>query len=215
MGGIMIGLIPSVNNFQAIYRRSVAYLCNSPFAAEVISSLDESPLHLGILITEQGGCEYVPPYDRRCPRYLDGGIIFWNINKTVETMDFAYNDPRLGLNEARRENVPWNREISFPGRVMEVFFGPRTRLGLLTPSMCLMHEMGHALQYFSDSNAFLQLHNNNYMELENINVRAIEATVVQELRNLGYGETARWDYAHINHYPGGRAWPNWLRWFYG
>jgi hypothetical protein len=211
----MLGLIPSINQFQNLYNTAISYLNHSPFAQEVISSLDNSPLHIGIMVIDHGGSEYIPPYSRKCPHYLDGGMICWNHTQSVNTTDFASNDPRLGPGESHRIDAPWNREQRWGAWILESVFGPRTRTGFLTPAVCLLHEMGHALQYISDPAQFQLLAQGNIGELENLNVRAIEATVVQELRGAGLTETARWDYMHQGHSPGGNAWPNWLRWFSG
>lgn len=210
----MLGLIPSVNGFQNHYRQAIAYLTQSQFATQIIRDLDQSPRHIGIMVISQGGSEYVPPYARRCPHYLDGGLINWNYTSVVNTTDFAGNDPRLVPGEEHRQNVPWSREQNWGAWLMEGIFGPRTRVGFLSEAMGLLHEMGHAMQYLSDPGGFQNLHQGNLMELENLNVRAIEATVAQELRAAGANETVRWDYMHQGHQPGGNAWPNWLSWLY-
>ncbi|GLQ91722.1 hypothetical protein [Dyella acidisoli] len=212
----MLGLIPNpaVGNFQGHYQQALAYLRRSQFASQIIQDLENAPQHIGILVQANGGSEYIPPYRNRCPHYLDGGLIVWNYTSTMNTTDFASNDPRLGPNEPHRQDAPWLREQSWGAWLMEGVFGPRTRVGQLSEAMGLLHEMGHAMQYLTDAAGFQNLDANNLMELENLNVSAIEATVAQELRSAGANEGIRWDYQHQGHYPGGNAWPNWLRWIH-
>ncbi|PUA46361.1 hypothetical protein C5U62_06435 [Pseudomonas protegens] len=58
-----------------------------------------------------------------------------------------------------------------------------------------MHELGHACQFLTNKAEFRQqLANKNILEVENINVNAIENTVAKELTAKNNKEGLRWDY---------------------
>ncbi|NBF02536.1 hypothetical protein GV819_09555 [Pseudomonas sp. Fl5BN2] len=58
-----------------------------------------------------------------------------------------------------------------------------------------MHELGHACQFLTNKVEFRrQLAARNILEVENINVNAIENTVAKELMEKNNKEGLRWDY---------------------
>jgi hypothetical protein len=210
----MLVTIPNPSFPQGLieYMSAIAYLRQSALAASIIDGLHASNLRTGVRIVNAGGSEYIPPYDARCQAVHTGGEIVWNASQQVPTYDMGPRNPHRDPNEGTRVRAPWTREQGWGAWVVEWVLGPRSRMGSMSPAVALLHEMGHATQYASDPAGFRNLAADNLIELENINVQAIEATVIHELRAQGHPENARWDYQH-GQFAGDHAeeWPARLR----
>ena len=80
------------------------------------------------------------------------------------------------------------------------------KTGSLSQHMCLIHELGHALQYANYPQKFLgikayktpagKLHSQT--ALEETNLYCVETPVALELNQLGATETPRWVYGHTD-----------------
>ena len=121
------------------------------------------------------------------------GSITWNVNRTLTATEVVGDEPGL---------TTWQKFLAA--------FTP-DKQALMSPAILLMHEMGHAYQFLSDQvvqeegNSFrdrLELASKRaevedygpLLELENINVNAIENTVANELTAKGSPEGIRWSY---------------------
>ncbi len=72
--------------------------------------------------------------------------------------------------------------------------------------MCLMNELGHALQYATYPDEFLNIKNDKKLQkhhvleaLEETNLGCVEIPIALELNAMGADETPRWDYQHTGH----------------
>lgn len=77
------------------------------------------------------------------------------------------------------------------------------RFGTLSPPMCLMHELGHALQYATYPEEFRAIKGDPSLQkvhvhnaLEETNLCCVEIPVAMELNDKGANETPRWVYDH-------------------
>ncbi len=209
----MLVLLPSPKiNFKKEYGECLVYLSQSNMAKSIIDDLDDADECIGVTIVKNaGGSKYDPPYHSGCPNAYTGGLITWDVGQDVRTIDYAPNDSFVGEDKSEaRPNAPWTKESGWKERLVEKLFGARTRTGRLTLAVCLIHEMGHAVQYLSDPTGFQHLEGSDLMELEKLNIQAVEVTVVQELRALGYNEGIRWSYGGQGRYNGTNHWNNWL-----
>lgn len=106
----------------------------------------------------------------------DGGIIKWA----------ALGDPTVEHQDFKKPDVPW---------LMEEY-----RSDVMRREVALIHEMGHVMQYLSNSALFdMSRMGRTASEarmsmIENLNVQAIEATVSRELRENGVRTAIRWSY---------------------
>lgn len=81
---------------------------------------------------------------------------------------------------------------------------PAKKYGRLSAPMCLMHELGHALQYATYPDQYRDIKgwdskSHAQHALETTNLQCVEIPVAIELSNLGFDETPRWDYGHTGH----------------
>ncbi len=123
-----------------------------------------------------------------------GGTIMWHPEMSLPVIDKAEHRPEL----------PWVDQNLGPRRFFKLFKGKRRdKLAAISPGVALIHEMGHAMQYFTckqqlvrgqDASTYRSLASS---EKESDNVAAIENTVVMELNAAGHDEGIRWEYLDL------------------
>ena len=186
---------------------ALKYLKRSNMASFVISELERTDKMLIIHVNSEGGDtnEYI--YPELCkakggcllkadagPICGKGGCVQWSALKNLKVKD--RKDKRKGLSkETVRPKVPW-------AKPKKSELGLSVVEGILPAPLLLIHEMGHAMQYLTDKKEFLarakvgmwNFKKPNFAELEQLNVQAIENTVIMELRQAGVDIGVRWDY---------------------
>lgn len=172
-----------------LFNTACKYLRNSNMATFILDSLEKAPQVITVEIGKGLEDRYYHP-QKISPQ--NGGKIWWDPTESLAVVDQAPS-PSIKYRKTRPD-VPWTKERTFLGRIKEKIRGPKDRHGIITPALCLLHEMGHAYQYLSDSQGYLSKKGIEGIELEHINVAAIENTVALELTGKGMLEGIRWDY---------------------
>ncbi len=181
-----------VTDQEARWCVSVAenYLRQSDLASFLWNELQRVPETLTIHVHHAGskviGNTWAPP---AVGAVNSAGNITWNVNRTLTATEVVGDEPGL---------TTWQKFLAA--------FTP-DKQALMSPAILLMHEMGHAYQFLSDQvvqeqgnsfqnrlNQALAGNKTVLLDLENINVNAIENTVANELSAKGSPEGIRWDY---------------------
>ena len=166
----LIAIAPvDLNTARWCFNVATSYLRQSDMAGFIINQLQQATENITINVRRDGRSEYTAPA-MKGPAL--GGTINWNMRGRVGTIDCADDRPAV-------QWIPQGGD----------------RNGILSVAMCLLHEMGHAYQYLSNKEEFRALiDEDNVIEIENVNVNAIENTVALELTGIGCVEGIRWDY---------------------
>ncbi len=166
---------------------AITYLKKSKLAKEI---LDDIESHKQIVTVKIGpGIEdhYEHPPQTH-PVWA--GTVFWDPEFSLGVVDRVVHP-----HGTARPNVPWvpNRGVwKCCGKKMGT---PVNEDGVMSPKVCLMHELGHAYQYLSNPDEYREFFSEGKtLDMEDINTAAIENTVVLELRQAGCNEGIRWDY---------------------
>jgi hypothetical protein len=197
---------------------SLTYLRRSDLARQIIDELEQ---HADVCVDVDLECEsmfYAHPessYDTT----TSGGTVLWNPRMNLQTMDSANqrpNQPWVPQKNERVKTTVQKRGLSkFVSRKLNLSptrtkreNRPVRRFGTLSTHMCLMHELGHALQYANYPAEFLQIKADargmdacrgkmhEQSSLEETNLACVEIPIALELAALGYDETPRWIYEH-------------------
>lgn len=157
-----------------------SYLIQSNLAAFIFQQLENMPETLTIKISRNGASEW----DWRDENETNSaGIITWNLSQTLATID----------RQVHRPDVTWTSSVD------------DDVINHMTPALILLHEMGHAMQFMTNKAEFMaripdiDFDNQDdpiLLDIENINVNAIENTVALELIDKGFTEGVRWKYRH-------------------
>jgi hypothetical protein len=187
---------------STLFNTAIAYLSHSERARDIIGLLVNAPELVRVVVDNNAVNEYRHPQHGAAlnPALYTGGAIFWSPTSNVLVTDYAPSPATVGANA--RPNVPWTRERTLLGRAAEWLMGSRDRTGIVSPALCLLHEMGHTAQYLADPVGFQGLYNaGNILAMENQNLASNENVVALELTGQGYHEGVRWDYLAQGHHP--------------
>lgn len=197
------------------YNKAVTYLTNSDMAKFVINELDgldeEIVICVGTKLTDNIKKKFAFPqvYTKRglqdayfhpntdgktLGQNIEGGVIMWDPTYDLPVTDKAKYRKHYDWVTQHTETV--SKTATIFGKTFNI---PGTKevdidvVGTISAPVCLAHEMGHTMQCFTDYDAYKKLNTTN---TEDLNVEAIEHTVINELNEKGKTETIRWDYFH-------------------
>jgi len=169
---------------ETVVNAAFDYLRRSAMARMIIDGLGAQDK----VITIQVGNNVEPKYRHPKIGETHGGIVEWNPGMALAVVDKATS--KSGLQKTR-PNVPWVDQNEERYGFLYLFKRRLDRVGQLSPAVALLHELGHAHQFFEDPTAYRAARNET---LEDTNVAAIENTVCLELNEAGGTEGLRWDY---------------------
>jgi hypothetical protein len=180
---------PSSAQYAGLFSETLAYLKQSDFADFIISQLDAAE---AVITVEIG--THVQKNGYRHGRDL-GGTVRWNPFKQVRTRDEIAHRRSADSYKKKLRAEPQHLASQLDARGKKADLG-----GVLSPAMLLMHELGHAYQRLAEPQGFqaaVGKGKKGVREIENVNVNAIENTVVLELRAKQCLEGVRWRYQDI------------------
>ena len=176
------------------FSKACKFLEKSNLAKEIISDLRDH----NKIITIKVGPGLVDKY-RHPTQPTDSafvGTVEWDPGYALNVVDKVKSRPKQ----------PWvpNKKESKPFWACCGTRAPINHYGTIPPEVCLMHELGHVLQYLSNPDEFRGLFRKpdgmenvmGKMEVEDINTAAVEQPVILELRAAGVNMGIRWDYYH-------------------
>jgi len=195
---------------------SLAYLKRSALAKSILEDLEE---HADVCIDVDPQCEpfYAHP-ESSYDTITAGGTAVWNPGMNLQTMDSATYRPaqpwvpqHLERSKVTVQKTGLAKKLAAAFKLSDTHtvrrMVPKRRvMGTLSAHMCLMHELGHALQYatypteFRGIKADKTLNKGHVHEaLEETNLSCVEIPIALELNAVGANETPRWVYAHTGH----------------
>lgn len=201
---------------QKTVEESLAYLKRSVLARTILEDLEE---HADVCIDVDSKSEpfYAHP-ESSYDTITSGGTAVWNPNTTLQTMDSARMRPEQSWVPQHMERAQVTiQKAGLQKKLAAVFNLSPTRtvtrnerasrvMGTLSAHMCLMHELGHALQYATYPDEFLNIKNDPTLQkfhvheaLEETNLGCVEIPIALELNAIGADETPRWAYGHTGH----------------
>lgn len=203
---------------------SLAYLKRSPLAKSILEDLANADVCIDVDPTAEPF--YAHP-ESSYDTITTGGTAVWNPNMNLKTIDserWRGHDGTSYKTEERKPNpdAPWvpnhteRAPVTLQKRGVALKLAkafnlsrtrtvtrnvPATTTGTLSTHMCLMHELGHALQYATYPGQFLNIKDTSTSAhaqeaLEETNLQCVEIPIALELRALGADETPRWIYGH-------------------
>ncbi|MDC7813062.1 MULTISPECIES: hypothetical protein [Pseudomonas] len=154
------------------------YLRQSDLANFLLDELIAVKEELTVEVTNSSAADktdrWIPPAANST---TSAGRVVWNLKSQVYAIEKQYKQP----------------DLSNFQKFLALFASDRVER--LSPALVLMHELGHACQFLTNKAEFRkQLADKNILEVENINVNAIENTVAKELTAKNNKEGLRWDY---------------------
>ncbi len=185
----------NLNGLQArqAFDEAMRYLKRSALAADIIADLES----INDLLTVYVGKDPNPKKSNVYGHPPEGevgsaGTIYWDPAVTVGVKDKAMN--RKG--ERVRPDVAWVGKAGLWSCCGRIFGTERDVLGAISAPVCLVHEMGHAMQFLSDKAEYRRIKKSGgaRVDLEQINTQAIEQPIILELRAIGAAEGIRWHY---------------------
>ncbi|PRY75101.1 type III secretion system effector protein [Marivita geojedonensis] len=173
----------SAGEARTHFRDAVAYLRGSDMARSILEELSDLPERVMIKI----GSDIEPKY--RHPKAddgIDGGIVEWNPDMSLDVFDSPRERPNAAWvrNKKERYGLFWRKSRQI------------REYGTLSPAIALIHELGHAYQFFGDRDGYRQAMKTVGSPQEDNVVGGIETVVITELRQLGHNEGIRWYYGH-------------------
>lgn len=177
--------------------QALTYLKQSKLAREIIEDLEASNNIITIMVEPGQVDRYEhPPVQTHSP---EAGTVFWDPGFSLQVVDKAKRRPdATWVPQTKQKRTIWN----CCGRRAPVDVN-----GELNPMVCLMHELGHVLQYLSNPTEFRAWYRNadgsKKMDseimhgkdvLEQTNTAAVEQPIVLELRDVGCDLGVRWSY---------------------
>lgn len=195
-----MGILVRGNNLDGAEARrqfdnAIRYLKNSALAEDIITDLLTIQELLTIYVGTDSNPKRInvyahPPRESR----MSAGTIYWDPSVEVGVRDKVknYKGGRL------RPDVPWVQKHGTWTCCGKRFGTERDQEGVISAPMCLMHEMGHAVQFLSDKEGYRAIKEGSGVrpDLEQLNTEAIEQPIILELRAKGMAEGIRWDYLH-------------------
>lgn len=184
------------------------YLSKSQLAKEIISDLESIPGILTIVVGPGVNDRYEHPATAADGDTGFVGTVFWDPGFALGVIDKAPRSNDTGL-KPRRPNLPWVKQHKQKRTIWNCCGAraPVDHFGEINPKVCLMHELGHALQYLSNPTEFrawfrdAQGNKRTDAEIsagkqviEQTNTAAVEQPIIMELRAAGYDLGIRWDY---------------------
>ena len=156
------------------YDVAKTYLEQSDLASFIIEELEAIDELLTIEVSTSSDDGWAPPDDDDDD---SAGTIEWNVTQTLDVVDKKDDRP----------DVNWTSKID------------ADVVATISPALALIHELGHAMQFMTNKQAFRdRLANLDdedvLLDIENTNVNTIENTVALELIEKGNHEGVRWDY---------------------
>ena len=168
-----------VDTAQWCFNVAESYLRQSDLAAFLIDELKSIPEVLTIRICADDPRNVGNTWTR--PEDDSAGTVRWNVKRTLIATEKVSKQP---------DATHFEKFLAL--------FEPDKQESM-SPALLLMHEMGHACQYMSgEKDEMFDRRGKSKTEwrldIENINVSAIENTVANELKEKGNLEGIRWDY---------------------
>lgn len=183
MAFAVLGQDMESSSARAKFAEARLYLRQSDMARSILEELAAIPEIIMIKI----GSDIEPKY--RHPKVddgADGGIVEWNPDMSLDVFDSPRERPSASWvrNKTERYGLLWriSRQIR--------------EYGTLSPAIALIHELGHAYQFFGDRDGYRQAMKKAGSPQEDNVVGGIETVVIIELRQLGHKEGIRWYYGH-------------------
>jgi hypothetical protein len=171
----------SLEEAQRYYNEAITYLRQSDMASSIIDELTALPQHITVKVGVGYSDKYIHP---KPDDNITGGIIEWDPTCPLNVKDKARYRPQVSWvqDTTERHGFLWLQQ-----RRLDV-------VGTISPMVALLHEMGHAYQFFGDKDGYRQATRSMAKPHEDNVVAAIENTVVLELRARGETEGIRWGY---------------------
>lgn len=173
---------------------AIKLLKQSKLAREIISDLEAHSKIITVLIGPGLEDKYRHPTQPTDSPFV--GTIEWDPTFSLGVIDKAKKRPQQPWvpNKLEKKTI-WN---CCGARA------PVDEYGEINPAVCLMHEMGHVLQYLSNPDEFRGLfrfpdgrvNHMGRMDVEDINTAAVEQPVILELKAAGVNLGVRWGYYH-------------------
>lgn len=199
----------------ALVATSFAYLKRSALAKSILDDLDANA-EVCIAVVGDGECYYAHPESSYRP-VAAGGTAVWNPKISVRTTGSRNYRPDVPWVPQHREQA-WidERKRGLALKLAKTFGYSETKrvarmvnadkTGVLSSHMCLMHELGHALQYATHRDDFLRIKGDSsprgkihaQSALEETNLAGVEIPVALELNQFGENENPRWVYGHTD-----------------
>jgi hypothetical protein len=203
---------------------SFAYLKRSPLAKSILEDL-ENNAEVCIEVDPTAEPFFAHP-ESSYATITSGGTAVWNPTMSLPTFDSerwrGHDGGSYDFDKRKRVDAPWvpqhteraTVQIEKRGLSLKIARAlklsptrsvrrnvPAKKNGTLSTHMCLMHELGHALQYATYPTHFLHIKNtfnsaHAQESLEETNLMCVEIPIALELRALGEDETPRWVYGH-------------------
>jgi hypothetical protein len=200
---------------EQLVAASFTYLKRSALAKSILDDL-EANAEVCIAVVGEGDPYYAHPESSYRP-VAAGGTAVWNPKMSIRTTDSKNFRPDVAWVPQHREQA-WidERKRGLSLKLAKTFGLSETRqvsrmvnahkLGVLSSHMCLMHELGHALQYATCRDDFLRIKGDSsatgrvhaQSALEETNLAGVEIPVALELNQFGANETPRWVYGHTD-----------------
>ena len=167
---------------QAAFDDALNYLGDSPMADSIIGELRNLRAIISIYVGPGLEDKYIHPKDDSDA--ANGGTVEWDPDFSLSVVDKAKYRPQVRWvkNKTVRHGFLGHKETAVNAS------------GTISAAVCLMHELGHAHQFFSDRTGYRQTVKDIAKPQEDHVVAGIENTVVLELRKRGHKEGVRWGY---------------------
>lgn len=194
---------------------SCTYLKRSALAKSILDDLEANG-DVCIDVDGQKESFYAHP-ESSYNTVTTGGTAVWNPKLSVKTTDSKNYRPNVDWVPQHKEQARIDvRKRGVALKLAKTFRLSETKkawqmvnahkTGTLSVHMCLMHELGHALQYATHREDFLNIKGDStaigkvhaQSALEETNLAGVEIPVALELNQLGATETPRWVYGHTD-----------------
>ena len=188
--------VSGMSNKDALdaFSKACKFLEKSKLAREIIGDLNTSKKIITLEIGPGQVDKYRHPTQPTHSAFV--GTVEWDPGYALDVVDKAKSRPKQPwVPNHKEKKTMWNCCGTR---------APINHFGTIPPEVCLMHELGHVLQYLSNPDEFRSLFKKpdgmpnvlGKMEVEDINTAAIEQPIILELREAGVNMGIRWDYYH-------------------
>ena len=169
---------------RAVVAKAFRYLRQSDLAGGIIDGLQAQAEDITIRVGTGLQNKYLHPKEGEA----GGGTVEWDPEYALGVIDKAKARPQVPwvTNHTERHGFLWLQTRGVD------------KVGQVSPAIALIHELGHAHQFFSNRDEYRAEMKKGILKcLEDTNCAAIENTVCLELNARGAKEGIRWDYYHI------------------
>ena len=195
-----------------LVERSFTYLKRSALAKSILDDLEANG-DVCIEVDTTKEPFYAHP-ESSYDTITTGGTAVWNPNMSVRTKDSKNFRPDAAWVPQNRERarievrksglaLKFARKLGLSETKSAWQMVNAHKFGTLSTHMCLMHELGHALQYATCPDDFRAIKGDPQLSrvhvenaLEETNLHCVEIPIALELNALGGTETPRWVYGH-------------------